>query len=378
MSSSHSNSQSSGHDVTVTPPPVGARSPDKPAEAVFTRHIAGRISVRHLSQLLSRVGTSYHAGVDLLKIWEYECRRGRTRHRQHMQTVHDSIRAGHSMHEAMERCGGYFPKLTRVLVKVGERSGRIDEVLLRLADHYDHVLRMRREFLQAITWPAIQLGMAITVVGLLIWIMGELLPGKVDILGWGLMGTAGLFTYLFFVSTTVAGLALGVVGLLRGWFGPMPLQIVMRVWGIGGVLRDFALARLSWCLASALEAGVDARESMRLSLEATGNAFYTQHTSSVDRVLEKGGEFHEALRQTHAFPDEFLDSLESAELSGTHSTSMLRLSKEYEERARMSSSILTKVATYATWFMIAGLIISVIFRLAFFYLNTINSALEGF
>ena len=71
-------------------------------------------------------------------------------------------------------------------------------------------------------------------------------------------------------------------------------------------------------------------------------------------------------------------SLESAELSGTHSTSMLRLSKEYEERARMSSSILTKVATYATWFMIAGLIISVIFRLAFFYLNTINSALEGF
>lgn len=350
-------------------------TPEPSPAPVFSSRIVPSISVRKLALLLRRIGLSFRAGVDILKIWDQEAGRGSHRHREQMAQVASRIRAGDSLHEALESCQGYFPPLTRELVKVGERAGRLDEVLLRLADHYDHVVRLRREFLQAVAWPAIQLFLAVMVIGLLIWIMGAVLPGKVDILGFGLMGTAGLITYLFFVCSVTLGLGVAVTGLLRGWFGRAPVAVAMRLWPIGGCLKSFALARLSWSLSLALDAGVSARESMRLALRSTQNAYYMSHEKSVDQVLLKGGEFHEALRQTNAFPDEFLDSLETAELAGTHSESMLRLSQEYGERARMSSRLLTQFATYAVWLLVAMVIISMIFRLAFFYLGTINSLL---
>lgn len=359
--------------TSPTPPPL----PDEQRPSgVFGKRIVPSISVRSLAGLLRRAGLAYRSGVDLLKIWEQEQTRGRPRHQAQMAIVYAGIRNGKSVHESMEDCHGYFPKLTQSLVKVGERAGRLDRVLLQLADHYDHVLRMRREFIAAVAWPAIQLTLAVAVIGLLIWIMGAILPGEVDILGWGLMGTAGLITYLFMVSSVVAAVALFVTGLLRGWFGPGPIQIAMRIWGIGGALQNFALARLSWCLASALEAGVGARESIELALESTNNVYYMRHIPAVGKAIQGGDEFHSALRETHAFPDEFLDALENAELSGTHSESMMLLSEDYADRARLSSTLITKLATYLTWFIVAGIIISLIFRLAFFYLNTINSALE--
>ena len=64
--------------------------PSKPA--AFSRRITSKISVRNLAGLLRRTGLSYRAGVDLLKIWEQEAARGRPIHRQHMETIHRSIR----------------------------------------------------------------------------------------------------------------------------------------------------------------------------------------------------------------------------------------------------------------------------------------------
>lgn len=350
--------------------------PASPNTRVFSQRIVLTISNRQLAMMLRRVGTGLKSGVDILRIFEMESQRGKATYREAMERIRGEIADGASLHEGIEACGPYFPVMVRELVRVGERSGRLDAVLLRLADHYDHLVKLRREFVQAIAWPAIQLGMAVAVIGLLIWIMGAFLGNRVDILGFGLMGTAGLVTYLFFVCTITFGLGIGVIGLLRGWFGRTPLAIAMRIPGIGGCLRSFALARLSWSLALALEAGVDARESMRLALRSTQNSYYTSHEEQVDQVIERGGEFHESLRATNAFPDEFLDSLEAAELSGTHSETMQRLSDEYEERARLASRLLTTIATYAVWVMVAMIIISMIFRLAFFYLNTVNQALE--
>lgn len=75
------------------------------------------------------------------------------------------------------------------MVDVGEKTGRLDEVFIRLAEHYDHVLDLQRTFLQGIAWPMVQLIAALGVIGLLIWIMGILpegIDGKpIDILGLG-------------------------------------------------------------------------------------------------------------------------------------------------------------------------------------------------
>ena len=86
---------------------------------------------------------------------------------------------------------------------MGEQSGHLGEVLKQLADHYQNQLTLRRNFLASITWPAIELFLAIAIVGFLIWIMGVINgsnPQPIDPLGLGLIGNDGLVKYAAFVA----------------------------------------------------------------------------------------------------------------------------------------------------------------------------------
>ena len=77
------------------------------------------------------------------------------------------------------------------------------------------------------------------------------------------------------------------------------------------------------------------------------------------------------------FPTEFVDSLEAAEMAGATSESLLRLAKEYDERARTAMKILTGISTVAVMFVYFGLMIYFIFTLAYqVYYKPIYEALE--
>lgn len=336
-----------------------------------------RIGTRPLTQVLRRVGTSVRAGLDLRTIWRKEMERGSPTHRQQAARVSERIAAGDSLADAIKACGGYFPQLTCDLVEVGEKTGRLDEVVLGLAEHYEHLLDLRRTFLMGILWPAIQLGAAVFIIGLLILIMG-MIPSSapVRILGFE-AGTKGLITYIFFITGIVAAIAWVVLAVRRGWFGPKPIELAMRVPVIGGCLQTAAVSRLAWTLSLALDAGMDARRSIKLALRSTQNAYYTSQMDAVDTKIAEGREFHEALSATGVFPDEFLSSLETAELSGTHGESLARLANDYRDRAKATARTLTMVASFAVWGLVALLIVFVIIQFFMtFYMAPYQEALD--
>ena len=79
------------------------------------------------------------------------------------------------------------------------------------------------------------------------------------------------------------------------------------------------------------------------------------------RTVEAGGEMHEALRQAGDYPAEFLDTLETGEMTGQVTESMTRISAEYRRRAEAALRILALIGGVlifvAVAMMIGGLII---------------------
>ncbi len=341
-----------------------------------------RIGLVPLARMLQRVGVSIQAGVDLRQVWDKEAQRGTPAYRHRATLVRDRIAAGDSLAEALAAGGNYFPPLVRDLVDVGEKTGRLDEVLIGLAQHYEHLKFLRRTFLFGIAWPGLQLGMALAVIGLLIFILGMIGSGPggepIDILGFGLVGGRGLVIYVMLVSLVFITGTLAGVALLRGWLGTTPLQFAMQVPVIGNYLKTSALSRFAWTLSLTLDSGLDARRAMKLSLRSTQNPFYQATANQVDAALLDGREFHESLRATGMFPDEFLDALEAAEIAGTPGTTMSHLAEDYRNRAAAAAGALTMAATAAVWVIVGVLMILMIFRLALFYLGTLNEALQGF
>ncbi len=289
-----------------------------------------KISTRQLAAMCQRVGISLQAGVDVRRVWSQESERGSPRYRQHAAEVSRLVSKGSGMAEALRQCEGYFPNLTCEMVAVGEETGHVETVLLRLSDHYQHLLRLRRTFLAGIAWPVIQLVAGVVILGLLILILGVISSTSPGV--FGLAGPTGLLIYCLLVGLAAGAITLAVLSVTRGWLGTWPYEVLIRIPGLGTSLRTMALARLSWTLSMALNAGVEAQRAMGMALDSTQNPYFTTHKADADQVILRGGEFHEALRRTGVFPEEFLDEIENAEVAGTQTESLMRLAEQYRER----------------------------------------------
>jgi len=278
---------------------------------------------------------------------------------------------------ALAETGDYFPTLFLELTDVGEQTGHLSEVFARLAENYEDQVKMRRVFLAAIAWPIFQLIAAVLIIGFLIWIMGVIGNGKIDPLGFGLVGNTGLAIYVVFVGTVAAAIFVLVEAVRRGlvWTGPIQ-RFVMRLPGIGKPLRTLALARLAWSMHLTMKTGMDVRRALRLSLASTRNVVYTDQIDPIDAEIAEGNSIYEAFRGTGAFPADFLDVLAVGEQSGRMVESMERLSRQYQDYARTALATLNVLAGFAVWGVIALIIIVMIFRLFGFYIGQINDAMR--
>jgi type IV pilus assembly protein PilC len=338
--------------------------------------ISWSISSKELIGLCQRVGQSLQAGLDVRRVWQQEASRGREKHRRHMEHIFRQVSTGGTVADAMRECGGYIPPLVCQMVEIGEKTGKLDEVLLRLAKYYETQVAMQRTFWFGIAWPGFQFIMGILVIAAVIWLPSMLTGMNIDILGLGLVGGYGALLFLASVVTIIGGIALGIMALLRGWLGPAPVQIAMRLPVIGGCLEAFALSRLTWSFALGLESGMDARRVVELAIAATQNAHYEQHTQSILAGIGRGQTFHDSFAQSHAFPEDFLFALETAEIAGVTSESLLRLTKQYEQKATDALRILTMAATALTWVTIALVMILAIFKLAMSYMQPTYEMLD--
>jgi type II secretory pathway component PulF len=339
------------------------------------------ISSRSLIQLCHRVGTAVRSGVDARRVWETEERHASGPLKAALGGIRQQVASGGTVAEGMQAANGYFPPMFVQMVAVGEQTGKLDEVLHRLAEHYEHLASMRRTFWIGIAWPMFELVFAVLVIGLVIFVTGIIGSARggeaMDVLGWGLVGTSGAIIWFVFCGFVAGAIALVAQALTRGWLGPQPVLAAMKIPVLGQCLESLALSRLTWALALALDSGMDARRAVTLSIRSAQNPYYESALSRVAAGIRANRQFHESFADGGVFPNDFLQQLEVAEMAGATTEALLRLAKEYEDRARTAMRVLTAIATVVVMLLVFGVIIFAIFSLFYHaYLKPINEMLE--
>ena len=135
------------------------------------------------------------------------------------------------------------------------------------------------------------------------------------------------------------------------------------------------LSRLAWAMHLTMNTSMDLRRVVPLVLRATGNDHYIRHTDQIVADIAAGQPIHVAFAGSRAFPLEFLDALEVAEESGQTVESMERLSSG-RRRGRVGRPNAGHRVRLRVGLLVMGIIVMMIFRLAGFYLGTINSLLK--
>jgi type II secretory pathway component PulF len=339
-----------------------------------------RMPTKPLAALCRRLATSLVAGIDVRTVWAREARQARgPAARKRLAAVSRAVNEGESLAAALAAAGDFFPPLFREMAEVGDRSGHLGEVFAQLAEHYENQVWLRRNFLAAIAWPMFQLVVAVAVVGFLIWITGfisEMTGTKVDFLGFGLAGSRGLAVYAAIVAAVVLLLLVFCRAASRGVFWIRPVRrAVLLVPGLGPALQTLALARLSWSMHLTMNAGMELRRGLRLSLRSTRNIRYADCIEQIDAEIAAGNSIYAAFCRAGCFPRDFLDALQVGEESGKLVESLALSSRQYQDHARTALATLTTLAGFAVWMVVAAIIIVLIFRLFSFYIGMINQAM---
>jgi len=155
----------------------------------YARSEAGRLKLDRLSlqlplfgslnlllataRLSRTLGTLLHAGVPLLKALAIAVNLLPNRVlRQAVEEAIDAVREGESLAEPLKR-SGVFPPMMAQMAAVGERSGELEGMLLRVAETYEHQVELRIAGLLSLLEPVMILVMG-TAVGFIV--LAILLP----------------------------------------------------------------------------------------------------------------------------------------------------------------------------------------------------------
>src|SRR5262249_42729972 len=149
------------------------------------------------------------------------------------------------------------------------------------------------------------------------------------------------------------------LGSQKAWMDRLLLAIPV----LGPCLRSIVMSRLTLAMQLTLDTGLPIAKGMRLSLQATGNAYFASRADGIVQSLKDGHPLHEALEASGLFTSDFLDMVVSSEASGTVPEMMRRLAEQYQEEAATRMTLLTRFAAGAVWCGVAGFIIWAIFSL---------------
>lgn len=316
-----------------------------------------RWGLRRLSQFCHRLGILLQSGLTLQKALSVIARDRRGSTRALCGRMQTAIETGSTFSEALDAEGRRFPILLRRILRAGEETGGMEDILLRLADYYAYLRRLWMHMIVDLCWPIAEYWMAIAIVATAVAIKPDILGGTV------LKGLSPGAIVLVCASVFVVPIALYFVAsrLLGG--RRMVQEFTHRVPLLGTLLRNMGLGRFAWCMEMTTSAGIYIGQALKLSIEASGNKLMEAHTQEMLEQVEAGARLHEVLAQTGLFTAEFNDMVDSAEHAGQLSEMFGRMARDYFERCETVFKVLAHLMFWPVWGVVALIIIYFMFNM---------------
>lgn len=264
-----------------------------------------------------------------------------------------SLDQGRQLSAAMARHPDDFPPLYVALVRVGEETGRLDEVLKRLASWLDFEMKTRERVKAALRYPSfvtIAMGAALVVVNLfVIPRFSAVYKGmrvELPLMTQVLMGTSAFITQYWPIA--LAGLV-GAFFAFRTWRATKGGRLlwdrfVLNLPVVGRLLRNAALGRFSRSLALTLKSGLPVTQAVSMVAQAVGNAHITDRMERVRTGVERGESLLRSCASTEVFTPMVLQMIAVGEESGSLDEMLDHCADFYEQDVdydlqRLSSAI---------------------------------------
>lgn len=341
------------------PRPRAARGPVKPADVLsLTSELA----------IMLRAGLALDAALRVLIDMSHK-----PSVRAMLEKVLEDVKGGAPFSRALAAHQAHFGDFYINMIRSGEVSGQMPQVLDRLAGHMQRLRALRESVVSATLYPAILLGVAVlSLVGMLGFVvpqfeklfkdMGDALPMPTRVVM--LLGQ-GFRHY---------GLVLGLGAAALGWLAWRWLRTPAgRQWWqarlialpvLGPIVRKYQLTLFARSLGTLLDNGVPLLAALHISVETVTHQALRQALAKMAPLVKEGSRIVPAMRATGVFEPLAINLVRVGEETGRVGAMMNELAaildRDVETGIKRGLTLLEPALILVLGLLIAAIIVSIL------------------
>jgi len=281
------------------------------------------------------------AGLPIVKALEALERQSESQYfKEIIRDLATQIKGGKTLSKVMARYPQVFPEVYIAVVKAGEETGQLADVLLTLADQQEKDADLIGKIKSAMIYPAVILCALIGVAFLVIFFVLPNLQSifadsgqKLPILTRILLGTSTLMRHYFLVFVVMVVAA--VIG-VRYWISRPSgrsiydrLKISLPIFG--PLTKKVYMARFSRTLSMLIKASLPILSSIKIVRKTINNSHYDDSFDRVERAVESGKSLSAALDKEKLFPAMVSQLTNLGEESGSLDKVLLEVADFYDK-----------------------------------------------
>lgn len=320
------------------------------------------IFVKQLSTMLS-------AGLPILQALQILVQQTRNESlKEKLSNVYKNIQSGGTLSSAFAKDRSMFNEVQLNLIIAGEKSGNLNEILLKIAVDLEKSNKLRGKIVGAMIYPAVILVVMVVVVAAMLIFMipavedlyksfgQEDLPGVTGILV-GLSHLATNPVFLISFTLIVVSLILGVRYYYSTFSGRRRIdRLILKVPVFGNVLTNMQLAQFSRVTSLLLSNGVPIVETLKIVANSMSNSVYQDVIMHTMEEVTKGSNIAIPISSGDVFPIVMQKMIATGEQTGQLDKVMGDMGTYYENEVDDATENLTKLLEPFMLLIVGGLV----------------------
>jgi len=290
-----------------------------------------------------------------------------------IQNIKKDVLSGSTLSLALQKYPDYFSNLYVSLIKSGEASGKLSDILLRLANSLEKQREFRAKIKGAMTYPIVVFtGM----IGIMLIMMTFVVPKLLNLykdfnidlpITTKILIVISNFLQQFWPLLIVVGVV--AFQFIQRYFktekGKLALDTVLLKLPIfGKVVSVSSLVDSTRTLSILIGSGVSILDTLTIIIETTGNSLYKNAFKNILKEVEKGVSLGNAFNNEGLFPPILVQMITVGETTGKLDDTMMRISHyfnlESEESIKTMTTLIEPLILVVLGVGVGFLVLSVI------------------
>ncbi|MFH1778486.1 MAG: type II secretion system F family protein [Candidatus Omnitrophota bacterium] len=269
-----------------------------------------------------------------------------------IRKIRDDVEGGLSLSEAVARQPNVFSPFFMNMVKAGESSGQLDEILERVASYLEKTLALIRKVRSSLIYPAVVVFMAIAITTFLIVKVVPTFKSMFVTIGVELpLATRILislsdFTRKWFpmVTTSFVIFIIALARFTRTDKGKLIFDtLTLKLPVLGPLLKKVAIARFARTLSTLQRSGVSILTALEIVGKTSGNKIIEAAVIKTRSSIREGESIAQPLAASNVFPPMVTRMISVGEQTGKLEEMLGKIAEYYESEVDAAVSGLTSL-----------------------------------